>query len=104
MNLLKKDLLNFRIQKKIILVISFISTKLKKLSKLSKKNYQNPIDLFIYLRDGKINPKEVLRNQINFKSDLGEIKKGNPNLKSKDQIRVMQNVEHFFDSREKITK
>ena len=46
-------------------------------------NYQNPIYLFIKLRDGNVNPKEVLKNQINFKLDRGEIKKGNPNLKPK---------------------
>ena len=46
------------------------------------RNYQNPIELFKDLRDGNINPKEVLRDQINFKSDLGEIKK-NPKPKSK---------------------
>ena len=37
--------------------------------------YQNTIDLFKNLTDGNINSKEVLKNQINFKSDLGEIKK-----------------------------
>ena len=40
------------------------------------------IDLFIDLRDGNINPREVLKDQIplvkrTFKSALGEIKKGN---------------------------
>ena len=39
------------------------------------RNYQNPIRLFKNLRDGNTNPKEVLKNQINFKSDQGEIKK-----------------------------
>ena len=43
----------------------------------------------------------MLKNQINFKSDLSEIKKANLNLKSKDQISVIQNVENFFDLREK---
>ena len=42
------------------------------------RNYQNPIELFKDLRDGNIIPKEVLKNQISFKSDLEEIKKGNP--------------------------
>ena len=59
-------------------------------------NYQNLIDLFINLRDSNINPKEVLKNQINFKSDLGQIKKWNPNLKSNNQVSVIQNVENFF--------
>ena len=38
-------------------------------------NYQNPIDLFTNFRDGNVRPREVLKKQINFKSDLGEIKK-----------------------------
>ena len=63
-------------------------------------DYQNPIDLLIDLRDGNVNPREVLKNQIDFKSDLGEIKNANPNLKLKDQISV-QNVQHFFGLRKK---
>ena len=39
------------------------------------ENFQNLIDLFRNLRDYNINPKEVFKNQIDFKSDLGEIKK-----------------------------
>ena len=38
-------------------------------------NYQNLIDLFINLRDGNINPREVLKDQINFKLDLSWTKK-----------------------------
>ena len=38
-------------------------------------NYQNVMYLFIHLIDGNVNSQEVLKNQINFKSDLGEIKK-----------------------------
>ena len=38
------------------------------------RNYQNLIQLFIHLRDGNIKLKEVLKGQINFKTDLGEIK------------------------------
>ena len=37
--------------------------------------YQNSINSYENLRDGNINPKEVLKNQINFKSDSSEIKK-----------------------------
>ena len=66
------------------------------------RNYQNPIELFKDLRDGDINPK-VLKYQINFKSDLGEIKKGNKKSKPKDQISVIQTVQNFFDLREKFT-
>ena len=66
------------------------------------KNYQNRIELFKYKRDGNIKPNEILKDRINFKSDLSEIKKENPKSKSKDQISVIQNVENFLDLREKI--
>ena len=39
------------------------------------KNYQNSINLFKNLKDGNIYRKEVLKDQINLKSDPGEIKK-----------------------------
>ena len=53
-------------------------------------NYQNPVDLFINLRDRNVNLRKVLKYQIEFKSDLSEIKKGNPKSKSKDQISVTE--------------
>ena len=75
---MKKNILNFRILKeKLILIIWYIGTKLKDFF-----NYQNPINLFINLRDGNINPREVIKDQINFKSDLSKIKKGNVKSKS----------------------
>ena len=43
------------------------------------RNYQNLIKLFEDL-NVNVNPTEVLKNQINFKSDLGKIKRGNPDL------------------------
>ena len=60
--------------------------------------FQNPIDLFTNLKDGNRNKKEVLKNQTNFKSDLGKKKtKKNPNSRSEEQISLIQNVEFFFD-------
>ena len=53
-------------------------------------NYQNLIDLFINLRDGNVNPREVLKNQINFKSDLNKIKKGNPKSNSEHQCLIQK--------------
>ena len=45
------------------------------------RRYQNLIDFFKDLRD--VNPKEVLKDEINFISDLREIRKGNQASKSK---------------------
>ena len=75
--------------------------KAEEISPKDFSNYQNPIDYFINLRDGNINPKQVLKDQINFKSDIGK-KKGNETSKSEDQISAIQNVQIFFDLSEKI--
>ena len=56
------------------------------------RNYQNLIELFKDLRDGNVNPKEVLKDQIDFKADLNEIKKENTDLKSKDRVSVIPNT------------
>ena len=79
-NLLKKGLLNLGINPG-----NFIY-KYKTEGRNSKKFriYQNPIELFKNLKDDNINPKEVLKDQINFKSNLGGIKKENPKSKSED--------------------
>ena len=41
--------------------------KIEGISPKDIRNYQNPIELFKDLRDGNINPKEVLKDQINLK-------------------------------------
>ena len=69
---------------------------MEEMSRKCFRNYQNPIELFKDLTDGNINTKEVLKDQINLKSDLGEIKKGNKKSKSEDQISVIQNVRFVF--------
>ena len=43
-----------------------------------------------------MNPSKVSKNQIKFKSDLIEIKKGNPKSKTENQISVIQNVQNFL--------
>ena len=46
-------------------------------------NYHMPQKEFEDLRDGDINPKEVLKIQVRFKSDLSEIKRGNKSVNQK---------------------
>ena len=43
------------------------------------------LKLFENLRDGYVNPNEVLKNQVKFKSDLSKIKKGKPDSQSEDK-------------------
>ena len=66
------------------------------------RNSQSLIELFKDLRDGNTDPKEALKDQINSKSGLGEINKGNKQSKSEDQISVIQNPKKVLDLREKI--
>ena len=54
------------------------------------KNYQMPFKLFEDLKDGNINPKEVLKNQARFKSDVSEIKTG-----GKKSINKKHNIEYY---------
>ena len=63
-------------------------------------NYQMPLKLFEDLRDGHINPKELLKNQASFKSDLSEIKTGSK--KSPNQKNTIKNITNFFNLRVKI--
>ena len=86
MNLLEKSLLNFIIFKKNNPNSLIYKYKTAVRSPKDFSVYQNSIDLFINLREGNINPKEVLKNKINFQPNLGQIKeKGiqNKNQKSK---------------------
>ena len=39
------------------------------------RNYQNPFGLFKNSRDGNVNPREVLKNQIKIKLNLVKIRK-----------------------------
>ena len=66
------------------------------------RNSQSLIELFKDLRDGNTDPKEALKDQINSKSGLGEINKGNKQSKSEDQISVIQNPKKVLDLRENI--
>ena len=58
-------------------------------------NYQIPWKLSEDLREGDINPKEVLKNQARFKLDLSEIKTGGKKLPHQKDI--IKNITTFFD-------
>ena len=57
--------------------------KTKGMSPKDFSNYQNLIDLFKNSRDGNVNPKQIFKNEINFKSDLGDSKKWKSKFKFK---------------------
>ena len=53
------------------------------------RNYWAPLKLFNDLRDGNVNPKDILKNQVRFKSDLSDITIDGE--KSEDQKNVTKN-------------
>ena len=61
------------------------------------RGYQMLLELLENLKDGDVNPKNVLKNQINFKSDLIRIKRENPRFKSEERIRATQHIKKFFN-------
>ena len=95
MNLLKKDLLNFRISSKDSPNNFRYKYKIEVKCPKDFSKYQNPIYLFEQLRNSNINPKKVLNN-------LGKLKKGNPKLKTKSPISLIQNVQNVADLRKEI--
>ena len=50
-----------------------------------------PLKLFEELSNGGINPKEALKNQARFKSDLSEIKTGGEKITKPEN----QNIEYY---------
>ena len=97
MNLLKKWLLNLKIQKKKSIKNNLIYNKKTEARSLKDfRNYQNPFGLFKNSRDGNVNPREVLKNQIKIKLNLVKIRKGNPDFKSEEQIIVINNIENVL--------
>ena len=52
------------------------------------------------LRDGNINARKVIKDQINFKLNLGKIEKENKISKSKDQTSAIWNDQVFFHLRD----
>ena len=67
--------------------------KIEGISPKDFRNYQNPTKLLKDLIDVNVDPKDVLKDQINFKSNLGEVKVVHKKSKSENQI---QNVQFFF--------
>ena len=52
-----------------------------------------PLELFENLRDGNVDPKELLENQIRFKSKINEIKIGGNKLE--DKTNTIKNINFF---------
>ena len=64
------------------------------------REYYGTIDLLNKIKDGDISLKQVINDQYELKSRLGEIRKGNPKRKSRTNLDVTKNVANLYDSRQ----
>ena len=54
--------------------------------------FQAPLHLYRDIFNGNIKLAKAEKDQKQFKSDLNEITRGNPNKKSADQIKIIENI------------
>ena len=55
------------------------------------------LHIFKEIENGNILLQKVEKEQEEFKSNLGEITKENPDHKSKDQLDAIKNVKNLYD-------
>ena len=64
--------------------------------------FQAPLHLYRDIFNGNIKLAKAEKDQKQFKSDLNEITRGNPNKKSADQIKIIENIKNVYNSRQKV--
>ena len=68
-------------------------------SEVNFGKYFGAIVLINKIKDGDISLKQAINDQNGFKSYLREVKKGNPNRKSKTNLEVIKNADKLYKSR-----
>ena len=63
--------------------------------------YDNAYDLINKIENGEIKLADAEKDQINFKSSLGEIKQGSNKKRSKEQKNAQYNIEMLYKARNK---
>ena len=64
--------------------------------------FKGPFGLFKEVKEENISLKMTEEDQYKFKTELGQIKSGNPKHKSEKQLYKIKNVKNLYDSRQKI--
>ena len=73
---------------------------------LDKKfdKYDNAVNLINKIKNGEIKLADAKNDQIKFKSNLGEIKKGNNKKKSKEQKNASYNTKMLYKTKNEAIK
>ena len=69
-------------------------------SDVNFSEYHSANDLIDKIKNRDVSLKKAVSDQYELRSKLGEIKKGNPNKKSKKNLYVIKNVENLYESRQ----
>ena len=64
----------------------------------------NALDLINKIKNGEMKLADAENDQINFKSSLGEIKKGNNKKRSKEQKNALYNIDMLYKARNEAIK
>ena len=63
--------------------------------------FKGPFGLFKEVKEENISLKMTEEDQYKFKTELGQIKSGNPKHKSKKQLYTIKHVKYLYNSRQK---
>ena len=64
----------------------------------------NALDLIHKIKNSEIKLTDAEKDQMNFKTSLGEIKKGDKRKRSKEQKNALYNIDIFYKARNKAIK
>ena len=73
-----------------------------KTAKAEFDKFDNAFSFLNKIRDGKINLTDAKKDKKDFEKDLGEIKKGNPLKKLKEQKRALHNINLLNKARKEV--
>ena len=66
--------------------------------------FKGPNHIFKSIHDGDIVLEDAEKEQITFKSDIGQINHRNPKHKSPEQTQTIRNIKNIYNSREEVAE
>ena len=74
----------------------------KGISSINFSRFGGPLHVYNQIKKGNITLSQLEEEQRKFKSELGQIKSGNPDHKSEKQSYTIKNVKNLYNLRQKI--
>ena len=74
------------------------------ISSISFAKFKGPMHICKSIHNGNTTLENLEKEQTELKRDLGHIKQGYPNNRSKEQEKTINNIKNLYDSREKVVQ